>query len=181
MPEVPDPNIELTFDLTLSDYLAFQAWCVRENQVRWFLTYVFVLIAIQVISGIVDWLFFGEFESFAWFQWQWLISVGLVVYALINAVPFLVMYVVWILKKVPRRMLFLADEKGLMVTQADYEIRVPWSSLMYVNENRLAYFLRSKRRLVRLPKRELAQQQIALLEAKIRANVLTSVFKLVRP
>jgi len=176
MSEVSADTVELSVDLGFSDSLAFQLWFIREHLMKWFLVYAFMIISFAIVYLI--WLSPTGLQGLPPSLLPAFIIYALAGYIVFSAIPLLNILVAWIRNKLPRHMRVWGDREGLRVTFQDYDIRAPWSSLLYIVGNRSAYRLRFTVWFIRIPKRGLTQQQCAQLEAVVRANAPASALRL---
>jgi hypothetical protein len=71
-------------------------------------------------------------------------------------------------------------DRGLTFS-TDHDVSLPWASLLFVTENKTAYFARFKNYVVRLPKREFTPEQISTFKEIVRRNVPESAVRTLSP
>jgi hypothetical protein len=137
------------------------------------------MLIFAVVAGIASGETLADLERIAWSQWGFLLLFIIGGYLLSMAVPFAGLGLAWLQNKLPRQMRVSMDDTGLTFSMGDHDVIARWSNLLFIAENRSAYFLRLKSHFLRLPKRGFTSQQFTAFKRLVTTNVPASAIRIV--
>ncbi len=169
MPAQPEP-IAFTLKLTLADYFALRAFYLRRYALRNSLIFFGFLILgaliIPPLSGVPEGLMLRIAER----NWTYYAGVLIAVFLVVRLLPFASMLVLWARGTLPRQIAVLTYWEGIKYTLFDSDVLLRWTAISSIRSTQAAYYITSKARIVRLPKRDIPPDQRAAFDALASAH-----------
>jgi hypothetical protein len=170
MSDAPEP-IAFTLPLTLPDYVALRAYYLRRyvarNSLIFFGFLIIGALVIPPLSGVPVRLMLRILER----NWLYYAAIVLGVFLLVRLLPFVSLLALWFRGTLPRQIAIQATEEGIGYTLFDTDILLHWAAISSVKNTREAYYVNSKARIVRLPKRDIAPGQRAAFEKLVARHI----------
>lgn len=171
MPDQAAEPISFTLPLTLPDYIELRAFYLRRYVLRNSLIFFGFLLAgalvIPPLSGVPVRLMLRILER----NWLYYVTIVLGVFLLVRLSPFASLLVLWFRGTLPRQIAIQATEEGIGYTLFDTDILLRWAAISSVTNTPRAWYINSRARIVRLPKRDIAPDQRAAFEALVSRHV----------
>ena len=157
-------NLLLTTSLTLGDYVELRAFYLRQyilrNSAIFFGFLLAGLFLFPLAGGMGPRIVLRVLAR----DWSYYTSIILAVFLLVRAVPFISLLALWFRGTLPRHLAMNVSEEGLRYTLFDTDVLLRWAALSGIVRTPRAYYIKSRTRIVRLPRRELSQNQCAEFE-----------------
>ena len=171
-------NLLLTTSLTLGDYVELRAFYLRQyilrNSAIFFGFLLAGLFLIPLAGGMGPRIVLRVLAR----DWNYYASIILAVFLLVRAVPFISLLALWFRGTLPRHLSMNVSDDGLRYTLLQTDVLLYWAAISSIARTQNAYYIDSKTRIVRLPRRELTQTQCAEFERlAARFTVLTDIWR----
>ena len=161
---MPDEAVAFTLPLTLPDYIELRAFYLRRYVVRNSLIFLGFLLAgalvIPPLSGLPIRLMLRVLER----NWLYYATIILGVFLLVRLLPFVSLLTLWFRGTLPRQIAVRATEEGIGYTLFDTDVLLRWAAISSIASTPRAWYISSRARIVRLPKRDIAPAQRAAFE-----------------
>ncbi len=168
---MPDDTVSLTLDLTLADYFELRAYYLRRYVLRNSLIFFGFLIVgalvIPPLSGVPVRLMLRILER----NWTYYTGIVIAVFLLVRLLPFISMLVLWFRGALPRKIAVLVYWEGIKYTLLESDVLLRWAAISSIKSTSKAWYINSKARIVRLPKRDVSPDQRAAFEALVSRQV----------
>ena len=170
MADQHDP-ISFTLPLTLGDYVALRAYYLRRYVLRNSLIFFgFLILGILIIpplSGVPVRLMLRIFER----NWSYYVSIVIGVFVVVRLLPFVSLLALWGRGTLPRSISLLIYWEGIKYTLFDTEVLLRWTAISSIKATANAYYINSKARIVRLPRRDIPPEQARTFESLVAQHV----------
>jgi hypothetical protein len=165
----PDP-ISFTLPLTLADYFALRAFYLRRYAVRNALVFFGFLVAGALVIPPLSGVPVPLMERIVERNWTYYAGIVIGVFLVVRLLPFITMLASWARGALPRRIAVLAYWEGIKYSVTESDMLLRWGVISSIRSTSKAYYISSKARIVRLPKRDIPPDQRAAFEALASAH-----------
>jgi hypothetical protein len=145
--------------LTLADHMAVRAFHVKKHLVRNSLIFFALLLTGLILVAYLGGMPVRLTTLVLRFYWKFYLTVILVAFLLVRALPFLWVAMNWLKGKFPSEMSVSIDEEGIRYSIFQTDTLIRWTAITGISVTPNAYYITSKSRILRLRKDGLTQHQ----------------------